>query len=449
MNGAINVLKGLISAFPKSTYVPKAKALIEESKTLKKKIDAKKRRATGLAEQEAREKAFDPAASFAEGMANIRKLKTMNQADAVTLDFEHKSIYQMWNAITFQHNKEGYTGAVSDQIIIWVIGNPNEMKPGYADVLVERIIQNEKNKNQLRWLAAKTRMLADRFTDIDPTQGGNEIRNGNLDLLKFWMTELLHASYFENNYVAGMYKYKGDRRAEFYDQTDATFKKFKAALYYYSQGLKKAKTRKGMAVLHLHASQLCSRFRSETPTRLETYYNKGLLHAKRGILMMASADKESVERGGKQLFAYEKKNAEIRRQLEEYYGRNLLLYIYQLFQQKKYTTITNMADFIMRSDFDWEGKLDTLLIFAESARQAAANSLKGSEAKYQKYKKLCLWTSSKAFKFALAKNKGQPQAQNNEDFCKAFNAYYNYLSGFGQLLPASQLENQYGSYCPR
>jgi len=366
----------------------------------------------------------------------------------MTLQFEREAINKMWKAIIYQHEEEKFTDLVSDQIIIWTIGNPSSGTPGYIDALVDRAIKNRDRKEQLQFITAKVRMVADRFVNIDPVNEGNEIRRNNLDVMKFWMTELMEDSYFDNNIAVGMMKYKADRLAELYDSSPGKFNKFKASIYYYSEAIRKVRSKKAMAHLHLAASQLSVRFDMNDVSRALIYYNKGFRHAYRGLKLMAAVEQTHLETGGREVYRYEKPNEALYKDLKLAYGKNLLLYIYKLYLKKDYNTIVSLDRYVLNVKFDWEGRIDTLLMFGKACHEAGAASGKNDRA-FMKFKKLCLYASSKAFKLALARNNGKPPEKiGDESFCKAFNAYYNYLDSYGQLIQAKQLLNQYQGYCP-
>jgi hypothetical protein len=288
-------------------------------------------------------------------------------------------------------------------------------------------------------------MLADRFVNIDSKKGENDVRRDNLDVLKFWMNDLLNATYFDNQILVGMYKYKADRFAERYDQTDEGFKIFKSAMYYYSNGIKRTKTAKARVELHLRAAELCSRFMHSSPEQMKTYYNKGFRHAAQGINFMKTIMKEQVAKGGVEFYRNEMPNEKLLQKLQAAYGLNLLYYVNQLYSMGQYSAMAAIQRYVLRVPFDWSGKVDTLLIFAESCKQAAEQS--GGNLR-EKNIKLCLFAASEAFQLVLKRNGGKANA-GDPNFCKAFNAYYNYLSDFGQLIQARQIENQYGAYCPQ
>jgi len=289
-------------------------------------------------------------------------------------------------------------------------------------------------------------MLADRFTSIDPNKGETEVRRGNLDTLKGWMTELAELSYFDNNVMVGMFRYKGNRAQEKYDQTTASEDKFHKALYFYDEGRKRANTQKAKAVLDLDIAYICSRYRSENNAKLIEFYKKGYLHARRGIGLMAIVNKVQPEIG-KAFYRYEQPSGDVTAKLQKAYGNNLTGYIYNLYLSKDYKGVVTLKQNTLDAGFDWESKADVLLIFAESANKLAGESI-GNEINYRNYKEMCLSAASRAFKFVLRQSGGNMPAANDLNFCKVFNAYWNYLDGFGQAVEAKSLENQFGSLCP-
>lgn len=388
---------------------------------------------------------YDNTASYDLGMSRLLTIDTIPK-QFEKLDEERKAILEMWEAIMMRHAVENFNPAVSDLIIIWVIGNPNEQKPGYADMLIGRVIKNQDNISRERWLAARIRMLTDRFYNIDPQKGENEVRQGNLEILKTWMQELHDLSYFDNNVLVGMLTYKANRHQEKYDQTDETEEEFHKALYYYDEALTKARSKKAMAVLHQKIGFLCSRYRSTDKDRLIEFYKKGFLHARRGLLLMNSVNSVRQE-SGKAFYRYEQDSSDVTAELQNAYGNNLTGYIYQLYLDKNYKGVVGLKKYTLDVAFDWESKFDVLLIFAESAKQLASDSL-NNEVLYRRYKEMCLAGANRAFKYILKRYGGKPPASYDENFCKVFNAYWNYLDGFGQLIQAKALENRFGTICP-
>jgi len=386
-------------------------------------------------------------ASFDLGMAQIRTIDTVPKG-AEKLDAERQAILDMWEAIVMRHAIENFTPAVSDQIIIWTIGSPGDKRvPGYVDMLIERVIKNESNVARERWLAARIRMLADRYVDINPAMGENETRRLNLEVVKGWMVDLLEKSYFDNNVLVGMLTYKADRHEEQYDQTDGTDPEFHKSLYFYDEARRRAKSNKAMAVLHGKIAYLCSRYRSGNKQRLVEFYQKGYLHATKGIRLMRSVNMRRKEYG-KATYRYEEDNAVVTANLQKAYGSNLTGYIYNLYLLKEYKAVVGMKQKVLDVPFDWPNKTDVLLLFAESASKLASKATKDDRA-FRKYKEMCLSAASRAFKFVLKKYGGKAPTSYDEDFCKAFNNYWTYLDRFGQLVQAKSLENRFGSACPR
>ena len=390
---------------------------------------------------------YSVTASFDLGMAQIRTIDTVPKG-IEKLDAERAAILEMWEAIVMRHAIENFTPAVSDQIIIWTIGTPGDKtSPGYVDMLIERVIKNEGNIARQRWLAARIRMLSDRYLPIDPRMGESETRRLNLEVVKGWMVDLLEKSYFDNNVLVGMLTYKADRHEEQYDQTDGTDPEFHKALYFYDEARRRAKSNKAMAVLHGKIAYLCSRYRSNNKQRLVEFYQKGYLHATKGIRLMTSVNRRHQE-VGKMTYRYEEDNAVVASNLQKAYGSNLTGYIYNLYLLKEYRAVVGMKQKVLDVPFDWPNKTDVLLLFAESASQLASESSKDERA-FEKYKEMCLSAASRAFKFVLKKYGGKAPTAYDEDFCKAFNSYWNYLDRFGQLVQARSLENHYGSACPQ
>ena len=148
-----------------------------------------------------------------------------------------------------------------------------------------------------------------------------------------------------------------------------------------------------------------------------------------------------------EFYRYEEPITELQDKLIKSFGYNMLTYIHRLFQKRQYKTVCTVHRDLLNATFDWSEKLDTLLLFAESAKQAAAQS-ENSERDYRKYRTMSLQAGGMAFKQMLNRHHGAPPETYDPDFCKAFNAYWNYLDGFGLLIQAKELENKYASYCP-
>jgi hypothetical protein len=180
---------------------------------------------------------------------------------------------------------------------------------------------------------------------------------------------------------------------------------------------------------------------------LANYYNKGFRHAERGIKFMRAVIKRTMELGGAEIYRYETANEILIKDLHKAYGTDLLMYIYQLFQMGEFTKVTSLKREVLEAGFDWIGKVDTILVFAECSKEAAARS-SDNERNYQKHRNACLMAANIALKLTLRRNGGKPPAKRDDNFCKALNGFYNYLDTFGQMLQAHQLISKYGAYCP-
>ncbi len=378
------------------------------------------------------------------GKSQILTLDQMT-SDTEKLDEEKNAVRNMWDAIIMRHAEEDFKEAVSDMIILWTIGNSMD-EPGFVNLVTDRIFKNETNKGRVRWLSARLRMLSDRFVEIDPNKGENEIRESNLEILRVWMTELQNLTYFDNNSLVGMYKYKGNRLQEQYAATAETEAKFHQGLWYYNQGRSRAQSHKAKASLDQSIAYLCSRYRSEGKDKLVAFYRKGFQHARRGLKLMKVVNRVQPELG-KKFYRHEEDNTELTSQLQKSYGVNLTGYIYNLYLLENYKGVIALKRVALDAGFDWESKADVLILFAESAQKMASESL-DSELNYRKYKEMTLAAGNRAFKFALRRRGGKAPTAYDEDFCRVFNAYWNYLDGFGQTVQAKALDNRFSHVCP-
>ncbi len=150
---------------------------------------------------------------------------------------------------------------------------------------------------------------------------------------------------------------------------------------------------------------------------------------------------------GKVFYRYEVANPEVTSKLQKAYGDNLIGWVYNMYLAKDFKGVVAQKKYALNAGFDWENKADVLLLFAESSKELASQSIH-SEVHYRKYKSMCLSAGSRAFKFVLRKHGGKMPPANDELFCRVFNAYWNYLDGFGQVVEAKSLENKYGALCP-
>ncbi|MBZ0270784.1 hypothetical protein K8I61_02020, partial [bacterium] len=389
---------------------------------------------------------YDQVASFDLGKSRLLSLDQV-PSDIEKQEEEKRAVREMWDAIVQQHAMENFSPAVSDQIIIWAIGTPGGDDPGFVDLIIDRVFKNEGNRGRQRWLGARLRMLTDRFVEIDPAQGENDVRVQNLTLLKEWMVELQKLTYYDNSVMVGMYKYKGNRESELYGSDANTENHFRKAIYYYDEGRNRADTPKAKASLDLDIAMICSRFRSENTGTLIEFYKKGFLHARRGLRFMQVVNQVRPELG-KAFYRYDEPNPEITAGLQESYGHTLTGLIYNLYLAKDYRGVISQRQYTLDAGFDWENKSEVLLIFAESAKELAAQSIH-SELEYRKYKEMALAGGSRAMKFVLRQYGGKMPPPGDANFCKVFNAYWNYLDGFGQKVEAKAMENKFGATCPQ
>ena len=457
---AVNVLKGLISAFPGTKAAGAASEWLRGGTPAAKTAEGQPATGGGLLEPAADNAVtpfdsttpadfFDPVMSYNLGMEKLsamNKLKEEGKGSEEILRVEREAIDSMWRSITHQIYTEKFSNAPSDQIIVWVIGNPNQKMPGYMDLLIKRVYENEDNPRRLPYLTAKIRMLTDRFVDIDPRYGENEVRQSNLDLLKFWMTELQKDTYFDNNIVAGLLKFQGDREEEQYDQTEATEKHFRNALAYYGKALKKVKTAKAGAHLHMKVARLCSVYQNPARSKATAWYNTGMRHAATGIKLMRAVNKASAE-SMEELYRYEINNEKLSRDLEVLYGSNIGQFVYSMYLDKNYPGAVAQAERVMGVRFEWDGKIDLLLVIADAASKAAAAVGVDDQVSFERNKRICLMACKVAFDKAIEKA-GGPPTKHDEEFCRVFNAVYNFYDRFGLLLQAKELENRYAPICP-
>lgn len=379
---------------------------------------------------------YSEEAAFHLGQARMRSLDFMedgrNKADR-----ELAALNEMWESIRTLHAMENFAREVlSDGMLIW--------SRNYRDLLVERVIKNEENKSRLRLLTANLRMLADRFTQLDPSKGDTEVRRNNLTVFKEWMQELLECTYFDNNIVVGMHKYKADRHMEKYDQTVETEDQFSKALHFYGQALQRAKSSLARAALFSDIAYLCSLYSSEDKEKLVAFYKTGFTHAHQGLMLIRRlAEQESEEEGEEFHFAPDL--SELTTKLQKAYGSNLTGLCYFHYLRNDYGSAVSLRNYTFDAGFDWEGKVTTLMYIADSASHLAADNYRRPTA-FQTYKKVCLFASSRAFKLVLKKFGGR-MPDGSEEFCNVYSNYVNYLRRFGEGIEAQSLTLQYGRLC--
>lgn len=379
---------------------------------------------------------YSEEASYNLGLARMRALDSLSEADE-KLAAEREAINEMWESTRNMHAMENFAReTLSDGMLIWL--------RDFRDVLIERVIRNENEQQRLHLLAAQLRMVADRFDRIDPAQGESEVRQGNLQVFKGWMDELLKLTYFDNSIVVGMYKYQGDRLREKYDQTDKTEDRFAKALHHYGEALKRVKTNKAGAVLYGDIAYLCSLYNSKNKEKLVSYYKTGFTHAHEGLLIMKRLNRRRQDATGQE-YPFEDDNTELTGKLQKAYGSNLtgLCYFHSL--RKDFKSVVSLREYAFDTGFDWDGKVTMLMLIADSADKLASQNYSNRLA-FRNYREICLFSSSRAFKSVLRNFKGKTPS-GSEEFCRIYQNYVNFLRRFGETIEAQNLSLQYEANC--
>jgi hypothetical protein len=378
-----------------------------------------------------------PGTGFALGKARLAAV------DKVT-DYEQKratewrALNEMWEAIIKRHAEEGYaTEVVSDSILAWGVA--------YHEALVDRTVKDQDDPAAVRWLAARARMLSDRFAKIDATKGENETRVDNLKTIAGWMRDLYEATFFDRNPAVGAYKYLGDRREGEYDQTVATDEKFVKALYYYKEGLARAKTLKAKAAFDERIGYLCSLYQSDDKSKKVEYYKSGFHHAADGLKLMERVALIKPE-NEQMTYRYEPENAALVADLQKHFGRNLSGLVYFLWERGDYKDVVALRTRSFDTGFDWKTKADDLLRIADAGFKLARANVR-DRMLYEKYREMSLTSASRAFKFALKKYGGARPTAYDDAFCGSLTAYRDFLSGFGETVEATNLDRNYGPAC--
>jgi len=374
--------------------------------------------------------------SFALGKARVMALdKTSTREEKRALIW--KGLGEMWDAINKRHGDEGFTRAVvSDAILSYSLQ--------YKKLITDLVIKEQDDPAMVMWLTARIRMLTDRFKQIDPSQGENETRQGNLDAVYSYMQELYEATYFDRNPVVGMYKYNGDSNEHDYMQDEETQEMFHKSLYYYNEGLFRVRIPKARAVLHERIAYLCSLYISEDKDKKIEFYKQGFHNAADGLVIMDRIAADKPERADR-AYRFEPDNTDLIAQLQKHYGQNLSGLIYLMWERQDYQSVVALRQNVFDKGFDWKTKANDFLLIADSAAKLAISNV-SDKIMYDKYKEMCLMSSSRAFKFSLAKFNGRWPTY-DEEFCEAMNAYSGFLMQFGETVEASNLERTYGPVC--
>ena len=380
---------------------------------------------------------YVPDTAFALGKARLAAIDEISD-DEERIETLHQGLDEMWEAIEKQRATEYYPDkTASNRIIGWAID--------YYESLIDRIIKAQDDPALVRWMTARARMLTDRFAKIDPTIDPDEQRRFYLDAIHTYMRDLYEATYFDNNPVVGLYRYKGDRRLSDYDQTEATRDQFVKSLYYYTEGLARTRSLKAKADLHNKIAILCTYFQSERKDEKVEYYKQGFLHAAEGIKLMRRLATQEKERD-RDTYRYEASSPVLVADLEKNYGSNLAGLIYFLWERKDYKTVVALRSSAFDTGFDWETKPRDLLRIADSASRLARKHIRDRRL-YAKYKEMCLTSASRAFKFTLKKYGGKLPKTYDGDVCESMQAYSGYLLSFGETVEATNLDRTYGTIC--
>lgn len=288
------------------------------------------------------------------------------------------------------HAKHDSNPSISDAAIDRIIGFSGEI--GYVDLLIDGLMKNEGNSEQRDWIAGYIRKLADFGRKIDPALWENDTRKNNLEIVKKWMDSLYEATFFDNNILVGMYKYKGDRAEEKYDGAEPAKEHFRNAVQYYEKGHARANTAKAKVELHHALSFLHSRYKSKNKAELIRKYKKGFDHAKIGLDLV----KNEIQKGKSKNYPYEKKNKALLHEIQMHYANNFVGYIYNLYLTKEYKTIVDNHEHATGVPPSTGNLTDAFLLIAESAKELSLKYPKGSPKRerckeiFQKMKNLAL-----------------------------------------------------------
>jgi len=377
-----------------------------------------------------------PSTSFALGRARLMAADLVSDKEE-RLAEEWQGLDEMWDAIIKRHAEEGFrTDVVSDTILSWSIA--------YYEALIQRVIRDQDDPARLRWLTARIRMLADRYKNINPTKGESEVRQTNLQTISQWMDELYQETYFDSKVVVGMYKYIGDRTEEKYDQTETTEEQFHKALYYYKEGLARAKSSKAKAVLNERIGYLCTLYQSGSKDKKIEFYKMGFYASIDGLKQMDDVMNILPEKQ-MSFYRFEQPNEDVVANLQKNYGHNLSGFLYFLWERGDYKSVVALSKNAFEANFDWKTKHDDLLRIADAASKLARENIR-DPLLYDKYKEMCLTSAFRAFQFTLKRFKGARPTY-DEAFCSALNVYSAFLASFGETIESTNLDRLYGPVC--
>lgn len=354
---------------------------------------------------------------------------------------ERKVIKDMWADLMRLYTKHDSNPAISDEAISRIFGLSGEV--GYIDILVETLMKNEDNPEQSEWIAGYIRKLADFGRKIDPALGENETRKNNLEVVKGWMDSFHESTFFDNDILVGMYKFKGDREKEKYNRNEKTKDHYHSGIRYYEEALKRANTVKARADFYHALSFLHSRYKSKNKAERIRQYKKGFDHAKAGLDLL----KNDILKSNSKYYPYEKENKILLDKMQKDYGNNYTGYVYNLYLAKDYKTVVDARGDALKIPSSHINSGDSLLLIAESAKELALKQKEDSTER-KHFATICLNFSDLAFLTVYKKDKGKLPEYNDKDFCKYFNARWHYLKKFGLESEHRDFEIKFEHLCP-
>lgn len=377
------------------------------------------------------------------GFSFLVQLRTIDaiEDESVRLIKEKEAIEGMWTELMRLDKKYESKPALSDGAIAWIRGISKDT--GFLDMMIERLMKNEGNPEQSRWIAEYIRKLAKYCQKIDPASGENEIRKRNLEIVKEWMDSLYELTFFDNDILVGMYKFKGDREEEKYNQKEKTTEHFNNGIRFYEQGLNRAKSEKARAELQSSIAYLCRRYKSQKRADLKRIYKKGFDHAKTGLDLMEN----NILKKNSKYYSFEQNNRTLKKDLTKSYTNNYIGYVYNLFLTKDHKTILDIRENVFKIPYSEIYKTDALLLIAESAKELALK-YQESNPEREQYAEICLKMGRLAFKTMQKRRNFESPEYFDGDFCKFFNALYTYLDIFEKKNEKNILEKKYGHLCP-
>ena len=365
--------------------------------------------------------------------SKLIKLNALSDIEA-----ERKAVEILWNAMLERSYQESQVLNPSDTIIIYLTGDLfDEKHLGLIFALPILATRNEGNDDQLRFLKEYIEKLILYYVGIDPVKGETPARRDNLELLKLWLAQLNDCMRFDENFLVGMFKFLGDRHLDFYNQKEETLFHYQLGISAYNKALERTRDERSKLILAGDIAHGCSRFRGNDQKRLIKEYRKGLIRASQALSLYnkigceeRNLSFENWQSCGTALTAIQKA-----------YGNNLIGLLYNSFLEKRYRDIVELRIYT-DVDFALSTPSDTYLLIA-----GAACKIYRLEGLAPEYLKVCLEYGKRAYKTALLLLKEKPDTYKPE-FCRAFNAYWNYLMMDGDKNQADTLEKLHGHLCP-